>query len=146
IVIIDDEPIIVNAVRNQLKNHFDREVEVECALSAQEAFLLLDDIKDLEVPIVICDYQMPGVKGDQVIIDVYKKYPETLTILLTGQIDVEGMGNILNQGRLFRYIAKPWNETDLILTIREALHSYKMSSLVKVQNKQILDYSFVNAH
>lgn len=146
ILIIDDEPIIINALKIQLQRHLDQEIEIEYALSAQEALSIMKELKDTEVPLVICDYQMPGIKGDQLIIELHKNYPDTLSILLTGQIDVKGMGNIVNEGRIFRYIPKPWDEMDFILTIREALRLYKMTALVKVQHKQILDYSFVNAH
>jgi DNA-binding NtrC family response regulator len=145
ILIIDDEPIIVSAVRSQLENHFGDDISIETALSAEDGLHILEEISS-DVPVVICDYRMPGIKGDRLIAEIHKHYPQILTILLTGQIDIEGFGHIVNEGRLFRYIAKPWNEVDLILTIKEAIHTYQLSRLVKIQNKQIVEYAFQNSH
>lgn len=146
ILVIDDEPFIVMAVKAQLRNHFGPEIDIETALSADEGFSLISEMGEDSIPVVISDYRMPGVKGDELITKISKSCPNTLCILLTGQIDVEGMGNIVNNARLFRYISKPWAETDLILTVREALNSFKLTSLVKTQNKQIVEYAFTNAH
>lgn len=146
VLIVDDEPILVMALKAQLQNHFRGEIDVQTANGVEEALSILHENKHETIPLVISDYLMPGTKGDELILQLDKLYPDMLCILLTGQIDLKAIGNIINNAKLFRYIAKPWNETDLILTVREALNTFKLTSTVKIQNKQIVDYAFSNAH
>jgi DNA-binding NtrC family response regulator len=146
ILVIDDEPFITAAVRSQLRNHFGSEIEIEVAQSAREGLFIIEELGRDSVPVVISDYRMPDIKGDELITQISNTSPNTLCILLTGQIDVEGMGNLINHAKLFRYMAKPWNQSDLILTVREALNSYNLTSMVKTQNKQIIEYAFTNTH
>lgn len=148
VIVIDDEPIVVNSLKFQLQRHFGAEMEIETAYSAAEGLELIQHaIQNHEViPLVICDFLMPGMKGDELIIKLHQQYPDTLSVLLTGQIDVPSMANIVNHAKLFRYIAKPWEETDLVLTVREAVNSFNLHTMVSIQNKQIVDYAFSNAH
>ncbi len=148
IVVIDDEPLIVSAVKFQLRKHFEQQFEIESANNATEGLALINSIilSNMEVPLVICDYLMPGVKGDDLIVELHNQHHNTSSVLLTGQIDVQAMGNIVNHAKLFRYLAKPWDEMDLILTVREAISAYRLIMTVDEQNRQITDYAFSNAH
>ncbi len=68
---------------------------------------------------------MPKMKGDEFLIELHNRHPEILKVMLTGQANVEDIGNVVNRGNLYRFISKPWNETDLRLTVVEALRRFE---------------------
>ncbi|MEN3040527.1 MAG: hybrid sensor histidine kinase/response regulator [Bacteroidia bacterium] len=119
ILIVDDEPSVVEALTSQL---LPLGVWIEGAYSGAEALPLLSS----RPTVIIADYLMPGMRGDDFLIAAHKELPQARLILLTGQAGAENVGKVVNQARLFRYIAKPWEVEDLRLTVREALHSYEM--------------------
>lgn len=77
---------------------------------------------------------MPAISGDEFIIRLHAAYPKIIKILLTGQAEADSVGNIINAAALFRYIAKPWDETDLIITVKEALRRYEQEQQLAEQN------------
>ncbi|HCZ34705.1 MAG TPA: hypothetical protein DHV26_02115 [Cytophagales bacterium] len=137
ILCVDDEKMVLSSIRQQLRSNFGDDLQIEVAESGEEALALIQDLEtqNMEVPVMICDQIMPGMRGDKVIMDMFKKNPKTLNVLLTGQADATDVGNIINQSSLFRYISKPWDETDLTLTIREALRSYQQDKTLEEQNE-----------
>ncbi len=130
IICVDDEKLILIALKNQLRKYFGNKIHVETAESGAEALDLIMELKSNNrmISVLVCDQIMPGIKGDELILEVYKKDPEILTILLTGQADAQAIGNIVNHAKLFRYMAKPWDETDFLMTLREAVLSYKQTN------------------
>lgn len=139
IVCVDDEPIVVNSLKKQLKLNIGDNYMIEVAENGPEALEIIDELIEdgYEIPLVISDYMMPGLKGDQVLVEVYKKNPYTLSILLTGQATVEGVGNALNNSNLYRFIAKPWNANDLVITVQQALKSYKQDKELATKNEEL---------
>ena len=89
------------------------------------------------MPVAIADHIMPGMKGDELLIDIHRRLPKTLTIMLTGQANAEAVGNAINSARLYRYLAKPWTQNDLILTVEKALHSYFQEKKLEEQQKML---------
>ncbi|MFB2921992.1 response regulator [Aerosakkonema funiforme] len=126
IICIDDERVVLVSLRDQLNNHLSNEFDIELAENGEEALEILAELQadDIEIPLIICDQIMPGIKGDELLIKIHSLYPKTLKIMLTGQASTEAVGNALNRANLYRYIAKPWDETDLCLTVTEAIRSY----------------------
>jgi signal transduction histidine kinase len=112
---------------------------VEVAESGDEALELFDELtqENLEIPVVIADFIMPGMKGDALLAKIHAIKPTAKTILLTGQASVEGVSNAVNQANLYRFIAKPWEKDDLIITIREALKSFEQDKTILLQNKEL---------
>ncbi len=125
IVCVDDERLVLESLRAQLLRSFP-DYEIEIAERAEEALELIDELMEegYDIPLVISDYIMPNMLGDELLISVHKRYPSILKILLTGLADADAVGNVINNGSLYRYISKPWQETDLILTVKEGLNSY----------------------
>ena len=140
---VDDEKIVLNSLKSELKNAFGDKYIIETAESGIEALEEIENLLNLDyqVPIVIVDYAMPIMKGDELLEKIHKLSPDTLKILLTGQATVEGVTNSINKANLYRYIAKPWNTEDLILTIQQALKSYHQEDQLKNQNKELLALS-----
>jgi len=80
---------------------------------------------------------MPGMKGHELLAKAVALFPDIYTILLTGQADISAIGFAVNNAKLYRYITKPWEETDLILTVKEALHSYAQNYKIKDQQRML---------
>jgi len=91
----------------------------------------------MEIPLLISDHIMPTMKGDELLIKIHEQYPKTLKILLTGQANIEAVGNAVNHANLYRYISKPWDETDLKLTVKEALRRYQQDQELSAKNLEL---------
>jgi diguanylate cyclase (GGDEF)-like protein len=126
IVCIDDDPTILTSLGEQLSRRFSKAYDIELTTSGAEALSLCAQIAadGIEIALIISDQIMPGMSGDDVLIQLHAQYPQALKILLTGQANADAVGNVVNVGALYRYIAKPWDEVDLMLTVKEALQSY----------------------
>lgn len=126
ILCVDDEQTMLKSMKKALRRAVDNEYLIETLECAKEALVAMDELwqDGYQVPIVISDYIMPNMKGDEFLRRVHALSPKTLKILLTGQATIEGIGEVINHANLYRYIAKPLDLNDFQLTIKEALNSY----------------------
>lgn len=126
ILCVDDERIILSSLKAQLHNNLSADFEIEVAESAEEALEIIQELINdkIEIPVIIADQIMPGMKGDELLSKVKAISPHSLTIMLTGQASADAVGKAVNKAGLFRYLSKPWDEDDLILTIQSAIDSY----------------------
>ena len=140
IVCVDDERLVLLALRDQLSRFLDEAYEIELAESGEEALELFDELSQsqTDIPLIICDQIMPGMGGDELLIRIHAQYPQTLKILLTGQTRLEAVIKIINAASLYRYVSKPWDGTDLSLTVREALRSYEQTQQLQTQQLALL--------
>jgi two-component system, sensor histidine kinase and response regulator len=139
ILCVDDEKIILSSLKEQLKRRFGENYGVETVESGEEALEIIDELHEdtIDLPVVIADQIMPGMKGDELLKEIHTLAPKTLKIMLTGQANADAVGNAVNNANLYRYIAKPWQETDLTLTVNEALRSYFQDKKLEEQNAQL---------
>jgi len=140
ILCVDDEEIILEALQEQLDSCFDNEYNIETSDSGEDA---LEYFKELiaegkQVPVIISDYIMPGMKGDELLKEIHSLSPGSLKILLTGQASIEGISNAINNAQLYRYIAKPWDKDDLVLTVKEAIKSFLQEKKIRKQNDELI--------
>lgn len=126
IICVDDEKFVLDGLRTVLMEAFGDEYVVEIAEDGRDALLLVKELlaNRQEVPVVISDYVMPDMKGDELLKHIRILSQQTLKIMLTGQANIEGVTNAVNEGDLFRYVAKPWNNEHLIGVIRQAIGEY----------------------
>jgi class 3 adenylate cyclase/CheY-like chemotaxis protein len=139
ILVVDDEPMILESLAEELQRNFGQNHQIEAAESGEEALEILEEMyaEGIEIAVVVSDYLMPGMKGDELFIQIHSQYPNILKIMLTGQAGVEAVGNVVNLANLYRYIAKPWDSTDLSLTVKEALNKYLQLKQLEQQNAQL---------
>ncbi|MGB3405359.1 MAG: diguanylate cyclase [Microcoleaceae cyanobacterium] len=139
IICIDDEPTILDSLKRELRSAVGDQCMIELAESGTEALELISDLKSQhqEVAVVLSDYIMPGMKGDELLRKIHEQSPKTLKILLTGQADLPAIGNAIKYAKLYRYVAKPWESEDLKLTVQEAIHSYLQEQKLKQQNLEL---------
>ena len=126
IICVDDEKFVLDGLRTTLMQAFGDRYIVEIAEDGKEALSLVKELlaNHQEVPVVISDYVMPDMKGDELLKHIRILSQQTLKIMLTGQANIEGVTNAVNEGDLYRYIAKPWNNEHLVGVIRQAIADY----------------------
>jgi len=136
IVCVDDEHTILDSLKIELKRVLGNAHLIEIAEDGEEAIELIEELieDNYEVPLVISDYIMPNMRGDELLIRVHALLPDTLKIMLTGQADSTAIENVIHQAKLYRYIAKPWQVEDLRLTVKEAVSSYYRNQQLLEQN------------
>jgi len=132
VICVDDEETVLQSLELELANKLG-DCILELAQSGEEALEICQEYKDkdYDIPVVICDYIMPNLKGDEVLKMINQALPHTHNIMLTGQADVSGVVRAINEARLYRYIAKPWEKEDLFLTITSAIDHYCQSREVE---------------
>lgn len=120
ILLVDDEPNVTRA----LSRVFRREnYEIISAENAQDA---LDKMHEAPAQVVISDYQMPGMNGAELLRRIKADYPDTIRIMLTGQADTGAVMGAINEGAVFKFILKPWNDDDLLVTVALALEQFDL--------------------
>lgn len=139
VICLDDEAMILTSLHEQLRPLMEEGLRVEVSHDGEEALELLDELMDEgdEVPLFISDQIMPGLKGDEVLKAVVARSPRTRTVLLTGQADLEAVQRAVNEARLYRYISKPWERADLLLTARGAVSSYRQERELEARRAEI---------
>jgi CheY-like chemotaxis protein len=123
ILCVDDEKIILKSLKDQLRSHFNKSIHLEFAESAQEGIEIIEEFNDegVEVLVIVSDWLMPGMRGDEFLIRVHEKFPRIKKIMLTGQADPVAVRNAEENANLYKLISKPWDEADLIHTIKECI-------------------------
>ncbi|MCP4311662.1 MAG: response regulator, partial [Bacteroidetes bacterium] len=132
ILCVDDEVLVLNSLNTQLKQFFGSDYRFEMVDNGEDALLLVKQFieMDVDVPVVVTDHIMPGMKGDELLSKIYQVSHRTLNIMLTGQADSQAIGNAVNNGKLFRYIQKPWDSYDMNMTLKEAIRSYYLDKKI----------------
>ena len=149
ILFVDDEINVLKAMRRIFRQE---NYQLLTAGSGAEALDLLE--KNQPVHVVISDHRMPGMTGTDLLKQIKVKYPKTIRIMLTGYADTDAVMGAVNEGAVYKFITKPWNDDDLRLTVGLALEQYDLirenASLKKqaeTHTKEIKRLSrFVNAH
>jgi diguanylate cyclase (GGDEF)-like protein len=139
IVCVDDERTVLLSLRDQLSRILDNAYDIELAESAKEAIDLFTELAQdsIEVALVLCDQTMPNMDGVALLSQLHIQYPKTLKILLTGLASLDAIVQAVNHANLYRYMTKPWDETDLGLTVKEALRRYEQEQQLADQNQAL---------
>ncbi|MCK4546248.1 MAG: response regulator [Candidatus Eisenbacteria sp.] len=115
VLLVDDESHVTEGLKRALRRE---PYEILTTGSAREALAVLAREK---VDVVVSDERMPVMSGSEFLAEVYRIYPETIRIVLTGQASLEAAVSAINEGRIYRFLMKPCNEVELAITIRQAL-------------------------
>lgn len=131
-------PILWN-LKEQLRKSFGHSISIETFENGKDALLLIEEINQekAELPVVICDQVMPGLNGDEFLIALHKTNPKTKKIMLTGQASAEAVGRVVNECGLYRFLPKPWDASDLELTIKGAIESFEKEKDLELKNLEL---------
>ncbi len=128
ILIVDDNPNVLSALKRSL---IDEPFNVYTESSGVEG---LNRLKQHKIKVVISEEIMPGITGAEFLSMVKKRYPETIRIILTGCASLSAAISAVNNGEIYRFFTKPWNEIDLKFVIRSALDKYNLEE----ENRRLL--------
>jgi len=125
ILCVDDETIILNSLRRQLKQAFSDSYVYESAESADEAFEIIEELQEegSDVIVIVSDWLMPGMKGDEFLSVVHEAHPRVIKILLTGQADEAAITRAQEEANLHQCLTKPWKSDELVNCIRSGLEA-----------------------
>lgn len=112
VLFVDDEERIVRLLRVIFREKY----EVFTALSGQEA---LEMMERQSVDVVVSDQRMPGMLGHELLSNVRKISPHTVRVLLTGYSDLVAIIGAINEGEVYRFLNKPWNQDELRTVVQE---------------------------
>ncbi|PJZ30725.1 response regulator [Leptospira kmetyi] len=115
ILCVDDEPIILIALKQELKKQFGNEFQYETAINANEALEVVDELvaNGVNVILILSDWRMPGLKGDEFLILIHKKYPNIRSILITGHVDEAAVERVKKEAGTYAVLPKPWDPKQL---------------------------------
>jgi response regulator RpfG family c-di-GMP phosphodiesterase len=128
---IDDEPNILNALKRLLRKEDFR------LLTANSGKQGLQILAENEVHVVVSDQRMPEMSGTEFLREVKAAYPDIIRIILTGYTDVDSISEAINEGHLYKFFLKPWNDQNLKLEIRQALEQYDLMQDNKCLHDQV---------
>ncbi len=114
LLLLDDDPNILSALTRTLKRDGYRILQ---ATSVTEAFELMARNR---VAVVVSDQRMPEMEGTEFLRRVSSLHPETVRIMLTGQLDTQTMTDAINEGAIYKFVAKPWDDAQLRECIADA--------------------------
>ena len=138
ILCVDDEANILSALRRLFRQNG---YQISVAGGGAEGLQILDT---QEFDLIISDMRMPEMDGARFLEQVFKRYPDTVRILLTGYADIASTIEAVNKGQIYRYVSKPWNDQELLLIVRQALdlkalqrEKLRLEALTARQNEEL---------
>ena len=117
ILYVDDEPFALETFRAQFKEDF----TIHVAQDGEEAQRIL---QENEIAAVLTDQRMPRLSGVELLKRVKTQRPDTVRMLITAYTDMDVVIEAINEGNVYRYVTKPYNEDDLRNTLRQGIETY----------------------
>ncbi|NEP42275.1 MAG: response regulator [Okeania sp. SIO2H7] len=123
ILCVDDEEIVLESLKEQLKRKLGDDYLYETTESVEDAWEVIEELMSDEVKIIviISDWLMPEQKGDEFLIEVHQKFPDIVKVMLTGQADESAIDRAQKHANLYACVHKPWTEEQLIKIVTSAL-------------------------
>ena len=138
ILLVDDEPNVVSALRRVFRP---AGYDIVTADSGETA---LEILASTDIDLIVSDMRMPHMSGAEFLARARALYPDTMRILLTGYAEIASVVQAVNEGGVYRYLNKPWDDHDLLLTIEQALEqrrlrreAARLAALTEAQNEAL---------
>ncbi|MCP5206247.1 MAG: response regulator [Hahellaceae bacterium] len=138
IALVDDEPNILKALQRVLMKEL---WEIRTYSNPIEA---LEDRDIHSVDLVLSDYRMPEMNGVEFLSEFRKLNPTAIRLILSGQADMTGLLTAINQAEVYRFITKPWDNEELVITLKQALEvnflrqeNERLAQTVRKQSQQL---------
>lgn len=120
ILVVDDEENVCRALRRTLRQ------EGYHVVTANDPARALELLKVTKVDMVISDHLMPNMTGLEFLKIVHDRHPDCMRIMLTGHADMQTAIDAINQGEIYRFLTKPWDDTELKVTIHLAFEQLEL--------------------
>ncbi len=130
ILCVDDETTILEGLKWNLRKLFGEKYSYEFAKDAEEAMEIIEELEQdgEEIQLIICDWLMPGKKGDEFLIELHQLYPRIVKIILTGQADQNAIKRATTQANLHSCILKPWDQTEFKNALTSGLEKFHLNA------------------
>ena len=127
LLLVDDEDNILAALRRLLR------AEGWLVLSSTSAEQALEQMARHEVDVILSDQRMPGMTGVELLRRARQLYPETIRLVLSGYTELQSITDAINEGAIYKFLAKPWDDEQLRAHLREAFTIKEMAD----QNRRL---------
>ncbi|MCE5972354.1 sigma-54 dependent transcriptional regulator [Sinirhodobacter sp. WL0062] len=134
ILLVDDEPHSISAMKMALEDEFD----ILTATGADQASVILEEEW---VQVIFCDQRMPGRSGVEFLTEVRERWPETVRIVITGYTDTQAMVAAINDAGIHQFLTKPWHPEQLLAAARNAARMFQLS---RENERMALEMRFLN--
>lgn len=131
LLLVDDEPNILNALKRLLRRDG---YQILTAGSGHEGLGILEKNR---VDVIISDQRMPSMTGVEFLRNAKKLYPDTIRIVLSGYTELQYITDAINEGAIYKFLTKPWDDELIRANIREAFHYKEMEDENRSLNLQI---------
>lgn len=121
ILVVDDEPHVTEALKRMLHR------EPYVVLTANYANEALQILAREPISVVITDEKMPGMQGAEFLAMVYRHFPDTVRIMLTGHANLDLAMRAINEGQIYRFFVKPCNDDEIRHTVRQAIQQKELA-------------------
>ncbi|MCK9379480.1 MAG: EAL domain-containing protein [Sulfuritalea sp.] len=118
LLLVDDEPSVLSSLKRLLRRENYR---ILTATSGEEAMVQL---AEHEVGVIITDQRMPGMSGTDLLARVRTMHPKAVRMVLSGYTGLDSLTEAINRGEIYKFLTKPWEEKELIATVRDAFRHY----------------------
>ncbi|WP_300673252.1 response regulator [Desulfoluna sp.] len=139
VVFVDDEKAILDAITRAFRN------EPYKIYTFDDPSAALEEIHIIEPAVVISDRMMPAMDGSEFLKKIRIRWPSIVRIMLTGHSDIDATIAVINKGHIFRFINKPWDKTELKMSVKNgvdhfnlAMENKQMSQVIKQKNEALL--------
>lgn len=140
ILLVDDEASILASLQRVLRRERYDLVTAQCVTEARRC------IKGTEFDLIVSDHRMPDGTGIELLEQVRRDWPETIRIILSGYSEVGVLIKAINEGAIYKYLTKPWDDEELRINIRHALEqrelaneNRRLAAEVRMQNQQLVE-------
>ena len=137
ILIVDDEPGVRSALQRAFLD------EPYTLLTAENAEKGLEVLRNNQIKVVISDEMMPGMHGAEFLSIVKSEFPYVIRIMLTGHASIEAAMKAINEGGIYRFFTKPWEDIELKMSIKIAIDTYNLEEenriLLEIIKRQAFD-------
>ncbi len=130
ILLVDDER---NVLRSLERLFLEEEYEIVTASSGREGLDILEESGPFRL--IISDFRMPVMNGVEFLQEVCQRWPDTERMILSGYADTAAVVSAINQGQICKFVAKPWNDGDLLGAVREAMERFEL----RARNRQLVN-------
>lgn len=121
ILCVDDDKSILMSLKAQLNHYLGEQFQFEFAECAEEAWEVIDDLiaNNERIAVIISDWIMPRIKGDELLISVHEKYPDIVKLMLTGHAEEDAISRATKEANLAACLSKPWDIEELVDIIKK---------------------------
>lgn len=126
ILCVDDDAIIGLTMKQLLKSRLQGSCTIEVVMRAPEALEVAEELRaeGYEIAVVITDWLMPSMKGDELIYEMRRRYPDVKSVLVSGHADAEAVQQLMSSDAKTAFLRKPWRNEELVEVVSQALRGY----------------------